>query len=409
MSLNYFNESGNSLVKSGLLYYDGQHRDSKGNPWNVSSDQIYKIVENTNSLLQTADIPVFKEHNKTVDNQVGTITSELEAREITEEDANLNPKLKSLVGKVGIFCDNIEVVDEGLIEKIQKGIGKGISIGIDFANNVIRELSFVGLPALAGATVFKSNNNMANFNTGITLDDVIQSKEQLEENREEGHKLLDSLFDVINNINELSDEELQGQPREVLYESALQRFMEMIPESLPMMQSFDAQMYQDQEMMAQGYGQQGMMQGQQMMPMRSYGRKADRLAEFFYNPMERREPEKKKGSLLGTIGKVGLGVAGAGALVGGGLLAKNAIGKGIKSYQTARGSLNNMGVGASLGRAFAAGKKQLGKDIQNPLQTIKSNASEIGTNIKNRFKPKKPKAFLTGSAAMNSPRTIDID
>jgi hypothetical protein len=405
MSLNYFNESGSSLVKSGLLYYDGQHKDSKGNPWNVSSDQIYTIVENTNNLLQTADIPVFKEHNKTVDNQVGTITTELEAREITTEDANINPKLKSLVGKVGIFCDNIEVVDEGLIEKIQKGIGKGISIGIDFANNVIRELSFVGLPALAGATVFKSNTiNMANFNTGITLDDVIQSKEQLEENREEGHKLLDSLFDVINNINELSDEELQGQPREALYESAIQRFTEMIPQSLPMMQSFDAQMYQDQEMMAQGYGQQGMMQGQQMMPMRSYARKADRLAEFFYNPMARREPEKKKSSLLGTIGKVGLGAVGvAGAGLGlragaAGLRAGKQAFKGVAEGGSALGS----GIGAGL---KAAGTR-LKKDVMNPMKALSQTNKQLRGNA-NRWlqggkKPRKPDF-------MNSPQTINIE
>jgi len=404
MSLNYFNEN-TSLVKSGLLYYDGQHKDSKGNPWNVSAEQIYQIVDNTNEHLQCTDIPVFKEHNKTVDNQVGTITSELEAREITEEDARLNPKLKPLIGKVGIFCDSIEVVDESLIDKIHKGIGKGISIGIDFANNVIRELSFVGLPALAGATVFKSNYNqtMANFNTGITLDEVIQSKEQLEENREQGHQLLDSLFDVINNINELSDEELQGQPREALYEAAIQRFMEMIPESLPMIQSMDYNMYQDQEMMAQGYNQQGQMP-QQQMPMRSYARKIDSLSEFMYNPLRRQEPEKK-GSLLGTIGKVGLGVAGTGLGLRAGM-------RGVQAGQRAFQGIGKNAVKGSLGGSIKEGFKSAGKkllsDIKNPLNTARSAGGQLQRTGQKLLgvspikKPKKP-------AFMNSPQTINID
>lgn len=378
MRLNYFNED-DGLVKSGLLFYDSEgeiHTDSKGNKWSVTKDQIQEIVDNTNSFLSTSDIPVFKEHNKTVDNQVGKISDILEAREIDDEDIELNPKLAPLKGKLGIFCDTIEIKDDDLINKISKGLGKGISIGIDFAKNIIRELSFVGIPALAGASVFKSNNNMVNFNTGLTLGEVVQSKNDLQENREEAHELLDAVFEAINNINSLSDGELQGQPRDVLYQNVLEEYMQMIPDTLPMAlqdQYGAGGQYQQPDMAPQGYGQGAMTptnQGQygyysdlSVFTMDGMDRAMRRRenAEFFLNinlPNQKRK--KKEGSLLGKIGKGALAL-GAGAAA---LRYKGAVGAGLKKA-----------AGKGIGGKLASVGKSVGKtmrfDARNPMRFLK--------------------------------------
>lgn len=379
-NLTHFTED-NSLVKSGLLFYDSEgeeHKDSKGNSWNVDKDQIKEIVENTNKHLQLTDIPVFTEHNKTIDAQVGCIASGLEAREISDEDVTNNPKLQPLLGKLGIFCDSIEIKDDNLINKLNKGIGKGISIGIDFAKNVIRELSFVGLPALAGATVFKSDKNMTtNFNTGITLSEVLENKQALTENREEAHDLLDSLFDVINNINALSDEELQGQDRSAFYENAIQEYSSFLPEYLPMMPALDGHgSYTQPDMAAQGYqGQQaqtntiaqpGLHSGmQKQFSLNLRDRK--KLAEFQFGFLNQpRKKEKKKGSLIGGALKTGA-TLGAGA----GLLAA-----GQRYAPRVKQSLGSLPKDASALTKVKRGAKVVGKGLKKDVGELAGKAGK---------------------------------
>jgi len=229
------NENEEGLIKSGLLFYESGkegHKDSKGRRWDVSKELLKEIVDNTNKYLDKGNIGVFTEHNKDVKNQVGILESYLEARPITDEDIIKNSKLEHLKGKWGIFCNNIKILDEGLINKVKKGISKNLSSGIDFGNKLIRELSIVGIPALASTTLFKSN--YSNFNNDIyTLREALEENDILEENKRKCHDVLDIFIDVVNNINN-ADEELINTSKENLYNNAINDFVIELKKLLPL-------------------------------------------------------------------------------------------------------------------------------------------------------------------------------
>lgn len=226
------NEDEEGLIKSGLLFYESDkegHKDSKGRKWEVSKELLQEIVDNTNNYLDKGNIGVFTEHNKDVKNQVGVIDNYLEARPITIEDINKNNKLQHLKGKWGIFCDNIKILDEGIINKVKKGISKNLSSGIDFGNKIIRELSIVGIPALASTTLFK-----AEFNSDVfTLKEALEENIIIEENKKKCHDVLDIFIDIINNINN-ADEEMINTSKDNLYKTGFDDFMLELQKLLPL-------------------------------------------------------------------------------------------------------------------------------------------------------------------------------
>jgi hypothetical protein len=215
------------LVKSGLLFYEGKHKDNKGREWVVPPDMIEEIVNNTNQKLEEANLNVFLEHSKTSKDHIGEIVGNVEARPITKTDVVKNPKLKNLVGRLGIFSSGIEIREPEIIDKLKKGLGKSVSCGIDFASNVIRELSLVGIGSLPGAALFSLNRS-------TSLNEYLQNKSQQDNQVEELHALLDDLYQVILNINNLSDSELEFKNREYYYVNVINEFTEHLQNKLPL-------------------------------------------------------------------------------------------------------------------------------------------------------------------------------
>jgi hypothetical protein len=223
------NDDPNSLTKEGLIFYstleNSPHVDSRKVKHDFSPDKIYQLVENTNKHFNMSEvgIPVLTEHKKDINNVVGFIESPVEARVIDEEYTKGNPKLKHLLGRVGVFVKDVVIRTPEIIDRMKRGLAKTVSAGIDLDSFSIKELSLVALPAIPNATLFsyhgsKSKSNMKkvkNKNVGysesnyaLSLDEAINAGQTLEQQREEALKLFNAFLEVVEDANEINEEEM---------------------------------------------------------------------------------------------------------------------------------------------------------------------------------------------------------
>ena len=224
----------NSLTKEGLIFYstleNSPHVDSRKVSHDFSPDKIYKLVANTNKHFDMSEvgIPVLTEHKKDVNNVVGFIESPVEARIIDEVYTKGNPKLKHLLGRVGVFVKDVVIRTPEIIDRMKRGLAKTVSAGIDLDSFSIKELSLVALPAIPNATLFsyhrsKSLPNMKKVknknllvNRGITnesnyalsLEEALNSSQSIEEQRDEAMKLFTAFLEVVEDANEIDEEEM---------------------------------------------------------------------------------------------------------------------------------------------------------------------------------------------------------
>ena len=222
------------LIKEGLIFYstleNSPHVDSRKVSHDFSPDKIYQLVENTNRHFDMSEvgIPVLTEHKKDVNNVVGFIESPVEARIIDEVYTKGNPKLKHLLGRVGVFVKDVVIKTPEVIDKMKRGLAKTVSAGIDLDSFSIKELSLVALPAIPNATLFSyhGNKNKPNMkkvknknllvNKGITnesnyalsLEEALNSSQSIEEQREEAMKVFTAFLEVVESANEIDEEEM---------------------------------------------------------------------------------------------------------------------------------------------------------------------------------------------------------
>lgn len=222
-----------TLTKEGLIFYstlkDSPHVDSRRVKHEFSPDKIYELVENTNRHFDTSEIgiPVLTEHKKDINNVVGFIESPVEARVIDEGYTKGNPKLKHLVGRVGVFVKDVIIRTPEIIDKMRKGLARTVSAGIDLDTFSIKELSLVALPAIPNATLFSyhGNKSLPNMkkvknkqlliakgynesNYALSIDEAMAASQTIEQQREEAHKLFDAFLEVIEDANEIDEEEM---------------------------------------------------------------------------------------------------------------------------------------------------------------------------------------------------------
>lgn len=227
-------DTANETIKKGLIFYsttdESPHVDSRKVVHSFPPDRVIKLVENTNKHFETTElgIPVLTEHRKDVNNIVGFIESPLEAKVITEEYTKGNPKLKHLLGRVGVFVNDVKIKSSEIIEKMNQGLAKSVSAGIDLDSFSIKELSLVALPAIANATLFSYNQNKKtkyekgnmkrnkkNYlllpkesNYALSIDEALSSFQTLEQQREEAQKVFTAFLEVIESANEIDEEEM---------------------------------------------------------------------------------------------------------------------------------------------------------------------------------------------------------
>lgn len=225
-------DTANEAIKKGLIFYsttdESPHVDSRKVAHDFPPDKVIKLVENTNKHFETTElgIPVLTEHRKDVNNVVGFIESPLEAKVITEDYTKGNPKLKHLLGRIGVFVNDVKIKSSDIIEKMNQGLAKSVSAGIDLDSFSIKELSLVALPAIANATLFSYNANQSrkkgnmkrnrkNYlllpkesNFALSIDEALSSSQTLEQQREEAQKVFTAFLEVIESANEMDEEEM---------------------------------------------------------------------------------------------------------------------------------------------------------------------------------------------------------
>lgn len=224
----------NSLTKEGLIFYstleNSPHVDSRKVKHDFSPDKIYRLVENTNKHFNMSEvgIPVLTEHKKDINNVVGFIESPVEARVIDEEYTKGNPKLKHLLGRVGVFVKDVVIKTPEIIDRMKRGLAKTVSAGIDLDSFSIKELSLVALPAIPNATLFSYHNsksvpNMKKIknknllvkrgitnesNYALSLEEALNSSQSIEEQRAEAMKVFTAFLEVVEDANEINEEEM---------------------------------------------------------------------------------------------------------------------------------------------------------------------------------------------------------
>ena len=225
------NNDPNSLTKEGLIFYstleNSPHVDSRKVKHDFSPDKIYQLVENTNKHFDMSEvgIPVLTEHKKDVNNVVGFIESPVEARIIDEVYTKGNPKLKHLLGRVGVFVKDVVIKTPEIIDRMKRGLAKTVSAGIDLDSFSIKELSLVALPAIPNATLFSYHKEKPNMkkiknknllvakgynesNYALSLEEALNSSQSIEEQRDEAMKIFTAFLEVVEDANEINEEEM---------------------------------------------------------------------------------------------------------------------------------------------------------------------------------------------------------
>lgn len=236
------------LVRNALIFVEGDHSDSKLRGHNFPRERVIQLVNNTNSLIKRGGtIPVLYDHNKSAKNVVGSIDSELEMRLITKSDLPYlvnGHRLGYLVGKLGVFSNNVVLKHPETIEAFKKGIVRTISPGIDLRTEIIREVSIVATPAIPGLSLFNGidmydplfYDYFAEFEMpsytlkGIySLDEALEEKYKVDSNKKDFLDLCEVLWDVLLNIRSQYYD-----PNEILQLSSynLQQFIAKVLEIL---------------------------------------------------------------------------------------------------------------------------------------------------------------------------------
>lgn len=222
--------SDEGLTKRALILVEGEHIDSKKRKHYFSKDRINDIAENTNTYFnQGANIPLLADHNKTVNAALGNLESPVYVEYITEDNLP-NKKAKHLLGKLGIFAEEIVVKSKDAIDKVANNIVNTISAGLDITTDTIREISLTPTPAILGMSLYK-NAEFENT-TALTFDDLDQEESDMSELEAMYEQLTNKLWQITKNIQTVDESYLDNVDPYELQMQALEeftiRFMDII-------------------------------------------------------------------------------------------------------------------------------------------------------------------------------------
>jgi hypothetical protein len=269
------NSSGH-LQKQALCFAEGTWEDNQKRPHNFTVERLNRIANNTNSFFSSGNnIPLLKDHKKDVANTIGKVEGEWIVRPITEEDIQ-DERHKNLIGKMGLFTNNVFVTAKDACEKIVENGLKSISPGLDFVGDVIREISLTPMPAIPG---------MSLFNDALTWEELENSESDYEKLKELYDSYSDQFFTLVKNI--LENRNLEN--KDAYLVNAIEGF------SVKLMEMLEINLQNEEEIYGQQYPQQpmpnynqSMMQQQQMMSGNpSFSKQQNYVAAFsmadYYN------------------------------------------------------------------------------------------------------------------------------
>ena len=146
---------GDQLEKKVMLVYAGSFESMDG-PVEVTPENIQALADNHNSLLEKVkrmvgasevplkyNPPLQLDHSTSAKDTVGRLVGNLEVGEHTIDEGVVTPAL----------FGTIQIMGKDNIEKVEDGRWTHVSIGADFENNKITELSLTPFPAAADASL----------------------------------------------------------------------------------------------------------------------------------------------------------------------------------------------------------------------------------------------------------------
>ena len=221
-------ESENIISKKALIIVEGNHTDNNGKKHSFTADDIEWFAESTNKFLENGGrVPWQEDHNKSQKNNIGDLESFIVTKTITNDDLP-DPKLKSLVGKVGAFAMDLVGKGKDVVDQIRMGRIKTLSPGIDMRTGIIREISATPTPAIVGMSIFSRGNN----HTAMTWEEAESVCEMDDSLREEYQEMTDTLWIIAGNIVNAHDDEIPMSNREAMFDEALQGFVERFSDLL---------------------------------------------------------------------------------------------------------------------------------------------------------------------------------
>jgi hypothetical protein len=151
-------DEGLQLSGPALIFVEGKHTDSKKRDHLFDVNRIQRIVENTNNFIRKGGrVPFQRDHKKEQAFNLGDIDGEFYCAPITP-DKLPDPRYKHLIGKVGVFVDNLVAKGQEAVTAIKEGRIRTLSAGIDPITESFVEVSATPIPAIIGPSLMFSRD-----------------------------------------------------------------------------------------------------------------------------------------------------------------------------------------------------------------------------------------------------------
>jgi hypothetical protein len=190
---------GGGVLKRALVAVEGSFKDSNGREHVFSSNRLMEIADSTNAALEKGTvIPLCTDHKKEFGATVGSIEGKAYTKTIEASDLP-NSKSIHLLGKVGLFFNDVSIKARDAAEKVRDGIVTSVSMGLnlDPKDHRIVELSLVPIPAIPNMGLFSMLD--ASKDNAVTWEDLESTQQTLDDMREEYDELVENLWTLLNN------------------------------------------------------------------------------------------------------------------------------------------------------------------------------------------------------------------
>jgi hypothetical protein len=195
------------ITKKALVAVEGTFDDSQGNSHTFSPERLNTIADHTNAALEMGSIiPVCQDHNKTVDSTVGTVDGMAYVKPIEQSDLP-NAKSTHLLGKLGLFLEDVHIKTANAVNKVRDGVVTSVSMGLnlDPKEHRIMELSLVPIPAIPNMGLFRHKSASFGMQEDIdsqafTWEDLEQDSLAMDELQDEFDDLTKQLWLILKNI-----------------------------------------------------------------------------------------------------------------------------------------------------------------------------------------------------------------
>lgn len=195
------------ITKKALVAVEGTFEDSQGVSHVFSQDRLNTIADHTNQAIDSgSSIPVCQDHNKTVGSTVGTVEGYAYVKHIEPSDLP-NQKSTHLLGKLGLFLEDVHIKASDAVSKVAQGLVSSVSMGLnlDPKEHRIMELSLVPIPAIPNMGLFKHKStasfaNDEDSSQAFTWEDMEADSLAMEELEEEYEELSEQLWKILENI-----------------------------------------------------------------------------------------------------------------------------------------------------------------------------------------------------------------